>query len=347
MKVQKKFTFLEDKINFNEVNNFYSKYQGLLKKINFKNLNNNYQSIIYQEIHKAYIRSVVRFDAKLNSDLLNCLKKKIISLLGADFKKYYITSHPYLLIHLPKDIYEKGRYHTDIMFNTGDSITCWMPINEYKISYNPITIFPNTQNKFQLYLLKFLSKISQKTYEIYTNLFLKKILINALPNSIFFWKDSTIHRGNYNYTDKIHSAITFKISEKENPVETSELLCEEKKGRFLENFNREQILNNLKKIKIFVDNNFNNKFDKKQSIDSLKDLLQINKSNDQLNKILGFATGIIGGRLFFTKFKKESFVFSLISLIFVKNSNDRIYLKNSWTYQYLNKKLPNLEELIK
>ena len=199
--------FIKDNINFHEVNNFFLKYQNFLKTIKFESVHNDSPSIINQELNKAYIRTAVRYDAKLNSRLMNCLKKKIISLLGEDFKKYHITSHPYLLVHLPKDIYEKGRYHTDIMFNTGDSITCWMPINNYKIDYNPITIFPKTQNKFELYLLKLLSKISQKTYEIYSNFFLKKILINALPNSIFLWKDNTIHRGNYNYTDKIHSVV--------------------------------------------------------------------------------------------------------------------------------------------
>ena len=343
----KKFTFLESSINSSETNIFFSNYQNLLRTIQFEPFQENYQSVVDREINKAYLRVLVRYDTELNKDLIKQIKKKIISTLGENYKKYFITSNPYLLLHLPKDSYENGRYHTDIASNTGHSITCWLPINNYSIEYSPLTVFPKSQDKFNLYILKITSRISQKLFEIYANIFLKKFLIGAKPNKIFFWLDSTIHRGNYNFKEKIHSALTFKITEKKNPVEKSDLILTENTKVSASSFSKIEFLNNFREIKEFIEKNKENRFNQKKSIENLISSLKINKNSPQLNTIMGFATGIIGQRLFFSKFSKQTFLFNLISLNYIKYSNDNIYLKKTFGYLYLKNKLTNLDELIK
>lgn len=342
----KKITFAEDSLNFTEINNFYRDYNNLLQKIKFNDFSNDYHSTLNREINKALVRTVVRYDSNFNGNFTDKIKEKIVSKFGESSKKYYITDYPYLLLHLPKDTYEEGRFHTDIAFNTGHSITCWIPINNYEIDYSPLTIYLNSQNKFNLYTLKILSKISQKLFEFYANIFFKKISIKAKPNKIFFWKDSTIHKGNLNNKELIHSAVTFKITEKKNPVESSNIIKTKRNENFKQHFDKNEILIHLNKIKIFVDNNIENKINQKRFIDNMLLKLDIKKNNSHFNKLLGFATGIIAQRLAFSKFKKATSLFSLISLSYIKYSDDEIYLKNSFCFLHLNKTIINLKELI-
>lgn len=339
-------TYINDEFKKNETDYFISNYQNLLKLVISKINENKYQSEIDKEIDKAYIKAIVRYNTELTGDFKKKLKQKIISLLGDKYKKFYITKYPYLLLHLPKDNYEKGTYHTDIARGTGYSITCWIPINNYLIDYNPITIFPNTQNKFNLYILKITSKISQKLFEIYANIFLKKISINARPNKIFFWRDSTIHRGNYNFTDKIHSALTFKITEKENLVEESEIINNNTSSKNKYDFSAEQILDKLKSIKEFIDKNKKNKFNQNNFIKDAYSFLNIKNNNFELNRIIGFSTAHIGQRLAFSIYKSEALLFNFIALLFINHSNDKMYLKNSFVYLYLQKKINNIDEII-
>ena len=341
-----KINFIEEHINFREINNFYKDYNKLLKRIKFDKLTDSYQAILNREIKKALVRTIVRYDSTLNNNFINKIKDKIISTFGEDIKNYYITSNPYLLLHLPKDTYEEGRYHTDVAFNTGQSFTCWTPINCHEVDYSPITIFLSSKKRFDFYTLKFLGRISQKLFEFYANIFLKKKLIKASPNKIFFWKDSTIHKGNLNNKELIHSAVTFKITEKKNPAEKSCIIGEISKEKLLGTFNKDEIENNLHKIKKFVDQNKEKKIYQKKLIDNLLLDLGIKQNSNQLNKLLGFTTGIIGQRLSFSKFKKVAMLFCLISLNYTKNSNDIFYLKNTFSYIFLMNKIDNLNELI-
>ena len=342
----KKINFAEDFLNFREIKDFFKDYNKLLQKFKFDDLTNDYRSTLNREINKALVRTIVRYDSNFNGRFIDKIKEKIIFKFGDNAKKYYITDYPYLLIHLPKDKYEEGRFHTDVAFNTGHSITCWIPINHYEIEYSPITIYLNSQNKFNLYALKFLGKISQKLFEFYANISFKKILINAKPNKIFFWKDSTIHKGNFNYKELIHSAVTFKITEKKNQVENSSIIAEKKIYNLYQHFDINEILNQLNKIKIFVDNNMENKINQREFIDYIILNLDIKNNKKEFNKLLAFASGIIAQRLAFSSFKKATLLFCLISLSYVKNSDDIIYLKNSFCYLYLKKKIHNLNELI-
>ena len=112
-------------------------------------------------------------------------------------------------------------------------------------------------------------------------------------------------------------------------------------------FSKIEFLNNFREIKEFIEKNKENRFNQKKSIENLISSLKINKNSPQLNTIMGFATGIIGQRLFFSKFSKQTFLFNLISLNYIKYSNDNIYLKKTFGYLYLKNKLTNLDELIK
>jgi len=341
-----KIYFCEEYFYLKEINDFYKSYNHLLNEIKFDKLTNKFESTLNREINKALIRSIVRYDTNFNINFINKVKEKMISILGEDSKRYYITKYPYLLIHLPNDTYEEGKYHTDIAFNTGSSITCWIPINNYTINYNPVTVFLNSQNKFNLYALKFLGKISQKLFGFYASLFLKQKLIEAKPNKIFLWKDSTIHKGNLNNKDLIHSAVTFKITEKKNPIESSEIINKKNIEKFHEVFDKSEILDNLNKIKDFVFDNLEKNINQKAFVMNLLSSLHIIDNNQYLNKVLGFATGIIGQRLSLSNFKKEAILFCLISLNYAKNSNDNIYFKNSFSFIFLKKNLNNLEKLI-
>lgn len=180
-----------------------------------------------EEVAKSCIRSSLRF----SSEAMEFTKLLVGDILETklEYSKYYVTL-PYILFHLPNDKSEQSVIHTDRIKECQNSITVWTPINTFKNTYPPISIFPKSHS--------FLVSVCQKLVKkIFPNLkqegVLKKIGIKRLDiypsiSSSYIWSSELFHMGNLNSSENYHCALVIKITEKplyhEPSVECKDLI---------------------------------------------------------------------------------------------------------------------------
>ena len=107
-----------------------------------------------EEVAKSCIRSSLRF----SSEAMEFTKLLVGDILETklEYSKYYVTL-PYILFHLPNDKSEQSGIHTDRIKECQNSITVWTPINTFKNTYPPISIFPKSHS-FLVYVCQKLVK---------------------------------------------------------------------------------------------------------------------------------------------------------------------------------------------
>ena len=146
-----KFTRLNKHSELDKLNNYAKSLEAnLLKKLKDKKNKN-----IELEIFKSTSRALIKYSPK-SIDLLFEVTQEILK-KDPKFINHYI-SFPYLLFHLPQNIDEVGTLHNDTVKEAGKSITCWTPINNYKLDYSPVTLIEKTNNKFDQALFRILVK---------------------------------------------------------------------------------------------------------------------------------------------------------------------------------------------
>lgn len=280
---------LESLINY--INLLESKFRQELEKRKSSNIN--------IEIFKSTLRSLVRISPESNNFLLQIAKK--FAREDKKFKEYYI-SYPYLLFHLPNDLNESGTLHTDTIKECGYSLTCWSPLNNYELDYSPLTIIENTNNIFDLNLLKIFRRIfdDKKIFNIYYKKF--KSIIHLTPKLFesFIWDADTIHVGNLNKGSKTHYAMTTKISEKPHLTEPSikikDFITTQNSLDFVKEINYEELFLTINKINNLILNFYNNNDISKNSDLLIKELLEIKKNLTKVDLIdcISFAFSLIG-----------------------------------------------------
>ena len=166
-----------------------------------------------EEVAKSCIRSSLRF----SSEAMEFAKYLVEDILETklNYSKYYV-SPPYILFHLPNDKSEQSVIHTDRIKESKNSITVWTPINTFKNTYPPISIFPKSHSFWVSICQKLVKKIFSNLKEEGA---LKKIGIKRLdvyPNisSSYIWSSELFHMGNLNSSKNHHCALVIKISEK-------------------------------------------------------------------------------------------------------------------------------------
>ena len=180
-----------------------------------------------EEVAKSCIRLSLRFSAEA-MEFTKLLVGDILE-TKIEYSKYYVTL-PYILFHLPNDKSEQGGIHTDKIKECQNSITVWTPINTFKNTYPPISIFPRSHsflvhvcqklaNKFFPYVKKegVLKKIGIKRLDIYPSI-----------SSSYIWSSELLHMGNLNSSENYHCALVIRITEKplyyEPSVECKDLI---------------------------------------------------------------------------------------------------------------------------
>ena len=173
-----------------------------------------------EELAKTCIRSSLRFSSKA-MEFTKLLVRDILE-TKLEYSKYYVTL-PYILFHLPNDKTEQSGIHTDRRKECKNSITVWSPINTFKNTYPPISIFPKSHS--------LLAYVGQKlAKKIFPNLnqegVLKKIGIKRLDvypsiSSTYIWDAELSHMGNLNSSENYHCALVIKITEKPLYLEPS------------------------------------------------------------------------------------------------------------------------------
>ena len=165
------------------------------------------------ELYKCCVRSVFR-----NSKNARIFVKEIaLNAISHDpsLESFYITK-PYLLYHLPYDKKEEGHFHTDYLKGVGFSITSWTSLDNYPLTYPPITLINKSHSKLGnlVYRLIRRFKITDKQYvKIYKLLKKKSIYLKPNANNTFIWDSNLIHKGNINIGTKAHFAVAIRITQ--------------------------------------------------------------------------------------------------------------------------------------
>lgn len=254
---------------------------------------------IDKEIYKSTLRALVKFSSESNNFLIQIVKKIVNE--NKKLEDYYV-SYPYLLFHLPNDLNESGTLHTDTIKECGYSLTCWSPLNNYELDYSPLTIIENTNNIFDLNLLKIFRRIfdDKKIFNIYYKKF--KSIIHLTPKLFesFIWDADTIHVGNLNKGSKTHYAMTTKISEKPHLTEPSikikDFITTQNSLDFVKEINYEELFLTINKINNLILNFYKNNDISKNSDLLIKELLEIKKNLNKVDLIdcISFAFSLIG-----------------------------------------------------
>ena len=270
------------------------------------------------EVFKSTMRALLKFSPESKNFLFGIIKD--ITDINTELRDYYV-SYPYFLVHMTNDFEEVGAYHNDTIKECGHSITCWSAVNNYKLSYSPLTLIEKTNNNFDQLLFKISHKffkndlILNRYYKIFKNI---KNLKPEIMDS-YLWDADTIHIGNLNKGSKFHYALTVKISEKPHLTEPSIRISE---------FLKENNKNDLKNKKI----EFNDLFFYINKINKLvKEFYKFNISHSSLEALTHS----------FNEVKKEidnpnlidciSFAFSLIGY---KQKDQKIALIQYFTSIY-------------
>lgn len=291
-----KFTRLNKHSELDKLNNYAKSLEAnLLKKLKDKKNKN-----IELEIFKSTSRALIKYSPK-SIDLLFEVTQEILK-KDPKFINHYI-SFPYLLFHLPQNIDEVGTLHNDTVKEAGKSITCWTPINNYKLDYSPVTLIEKTNNKFDQALFRILVKFFNDNFILknYFKIFKK---VNELKPEIyetFLWDADSIHVGNLNISNKTHYALTSKISERPHLTEPSIRISE-----FLQKYNEnyykdldiefDDLFNFINEINnVILDFFYNDTFG--ESLDKFikaLDKIKIKINNSKINDCISFAFSLIG-----------------------------------------------------
>ena len=344
--------FRQENSNF-ELENLNVYIKSLEDKLKFQ-IKKNKDIQIDKEIYKSTLRALVKISPESNNFLIQ-IAKQIVN----ENKKLedYFISYPYLLFHLPLDNQESGTLHTDTIKESGHSITCWTPVNDYDLEYSPLTIIEKTNNFFDLYLLKILRRLlsDKNIYNHYLKRF--KNAVDLMPKKFetFLWDADTIHVGNLNKSSKSHFALTSKISQKPHLTEPSikikDYILSKSDQKNLVKIEYETVFEkineiNLKILDFYKNNDFN--LDSKIFINILTDIKNQIKNDDLINCI-AFAFSLIG---FKQKNQKLSLLQYFVSVFFLPKYLSSYYnvisisndLKNFSYLDYL-KKIPNFDEI--
>jgi hypothetical protein len=242
---------------------------------------------------------LVKISSESNYFLLGIVKK-IVS-LDKKYENYYV-SYPYVLFHLPSDREEKGSLHTDTIKESGESITCWTPVNYYNLEYSPLRIIEKTNNFFDQYFLKILRRLfsDDKIYNLYFKKFKNTVYLKPKKLESFLWDANTIHEGNLNQGKKPHYALTCKISKKPHLTEPStkvkDFILNENNFQNLNKIEYEILFDEINKINKKIKNYYKNyNFDSDAHI-FIKMLSDIKKEIDDIELVhcIAFAYSLIG-----------------------------------------------------
>lgn len=205
-----------------------------------KNDNYNIDSL-ENDIREASTKTILRY-----SDQSKIFVKSLIKDLvkyNPYIKDFYLTP-PYIITHLPKELLEKGDYHSDKLKYCGKLYTSWTPINNYQMDYPALSIINKSHSYYLKIIFKLLNKIrlSNNFNKVLKILLIKPLDLIVKKNFTYLWIGDLIHKGNCNKTNKKHSALVVRISEKplyyEPTVKISDIL------------NNSDFTNNLKKISV-------------------------------------------------------------------------------------------------
>ena len=344
--------FNQENLNF-ELENLTTYIKFLEDKLKSQ-IDKNKNLKIDKEIYKSTLRALVKISSESNNFLIQIVKKIVNEI--KKLEDYYV-SYPYLLFHLPLDDQESGTLHTDTIKESGHSITCWTPVNDYELEYSPLTIIEKTNNFFDLYLLKILRRLlsDENIYNYYFKRF--KNVVNLMPKKFesFLWDADTVHVGNLNKSSKSHFALTSKISAKPHLTEPSikikDYIINEKNLKDSIKIDFETVFEKINEINVkildfYKNNDFNN--DSKILIKILTDIKNDIK-NDDLISCIAFAYSLIGFKqkdqklsllqYFTSVFFLPKYLSSYYNVIMISNN-----LKNFSYLDYL-KKIPNFDEI--
>ena len=344
---------------FNQVNSNFE-LENLTTYIKFlenklkSQIEKNKNMKIDKEIYKSTLRALVKISSESNNFLIQIVKQLVNE--NKKLEDYYV-SYPYLLFHLPLDDQESGTLHTDTIKESGHSITCWTPVNDYELDYSPLMIIEKTNNFFDFYLLKILRRLlsDKNIYNYYFKRF--KNTVDLMPKKFesFLWDADTVHVGNLNKGSKSHFALTSKISEKphltEPSIKVKDYILSEKNIKNFVKIDYETVFEkineiNIKILNFYKNNDFNH--DSKVFVNILIDIKNKIKNDDLLNCI-AFAYSLIG---FKQKDQKLSLLQYFVSVFFLPKYLSSYYnvimisnnIKNFSYLDYL-KKIPDFDEI--
>ena len=165
------------------------------------------------EIIKSAIRSLIRYSYQ-SKYFVKAMVEDLVD-YSPDLNNFYITP-PYLITHLPNDMHEKGEFHNDTLKHCGRSYTSWTPINNFEMSYAPLSMLNKSHVNYLKIVYKILNKVGMihRLKKITKFLFIKPFALIPNKDSTYFWHSDLIHRGNLNHMNKLHIALVTRISEK-------------------------------------------------------------------------------------------------------------------------------------
>lgn len=165
------------------------------------------------EIIKSAIRSLIRYSGQSKS-FVKAMVEDLVD-YSPDLNNFYITP-PYLITHLPNDMHEKGEFHNDTLKHCGRSYTSWTPINNFEMSYAPLSMLNSSHINYLKIVYKILNKVGliHNLKKITKFLFIKPFALIPNRDCTYFWHSDLIHRGNLNHMNKLHIALVTRISEK-------------------------------------------------------------------------------------------------------------------------------------
>jgi len=203
-----------------------------------------------EEIAKSCVRSSLRY----STEAMDFVKYIVSDITNSKphYSGYYVTL-PYILFHLPNDKSEQGGIHTDTIKECKKQITIWTPINAFKNSYSPISLFPKSNSSLIKVFFRITNKLSKYKYVKREDM-LKKIGIKRLdiyPNisTSYIWDSNLLHMGNLNSSENYHCALVLRVSKKplyyEPSIECKDLIQRNKFKSY--DFNFPELYNELYK----------------------------------------------------------------------------------------------------
>lgn len=177
------------------------------------------------EIIKSSFRSILRYSNK-SKEFVKSLAKDLVE-YNSELKNFYLTP-PYIIVHKPNDLKEKGDFHIDTLKFCGKSYTSWTPINDYEMNYAALSFLNKSHTNYLGMTLKILKKIkfSHNFKKILRFLFIKPVDLIVKKNSSYLWHSDLIHKGNLNPTNRLHSALVTRITENPLYYEPTEKISE-------------------------------------------------------------------------------------------------------------------------
>ena len=150
-----------------------------------KNDNYNIDSL-ENDIREASTKTILRY-----SDQSKIFVKSLIKDLvkyNPHIKDFYLTA-PYIITHLPKELLEKGDYHSDKLKYCGKLYTSWTPINNYQMDYPALSIINKSHSYYLKIIFKLLNKIrlSNNFNKVLKILLIKPLDLIVKKNFTYLW----------------------------------------------------------------------------------------------------------------------------------------------------------------